>query len=88
MNWHFCIDNNTEKRALSFCYGAMNSGTGKGCGDGFSDEEGYGFGGPYSDAGDGRLLYSTGIGTGSGEGNLRLRGGLVSGNGSSPKTWF
>jgi len=87
MNWHLCVDS-AEKHALRLCYGSMNSGTGKGCGDGYSDLEGGGFSGPYDSGGDGLGKYGIGFGSGTGEGNLRLRGGLFSGNCSGPKEWF
>ena len=89
MNWLFCIDT-VEKRALRLCYGSMNIDTGKGCGDGYSDAtSGEGFGGLYNSEGDGRREhYSVGFGTGTGDGNLRRRGGLFTGRSTCPKTWF
>lgn len=88
MNWHLCVDS-AEKHALRLCYGSMNSGTGSGSGDGYSDPtDGDGFGGPYNGEGDGQILYSVGCGTGTGDGNLRRRGGIFSGSGTCPTTWF
>lgn len=81
MNWHFCIIT-CEKRALEFCNGSMNIGSGFGDGWGWGD----GWGDSYNNDDSYSDLWGTNLGFGNADCEGDGPGYGKKGNGSSVST--